>query len=127
MLHPLFRTNVRSLSAFLLLFFASIPTSAQVTTGSPPFSSLTGGPDVINLGNNNVHWAVPVLHKPGRGTDFSYDLAYDSSVWYPVTSGSTTTWTPNRLRWVSSTSLGGGSVTYKTTTKTCRFFQETRW
>jgi RHS repeat-associated protein len=31
--------------------------------------------------------------------DFDYDLTYDSSVWYPVTSGSTTSWQPVSARW----------------------------
>lgn len=68
--------------------------SAQVTTGTPPFGSFGGGPDVINLANLNSHITVPILHKPGRGMDFNYDLVYDSSLWYPVTSGSTVTWNP---------------------------------
>ena len=63
-------------------------------TGTPPFGSFGGGPDVINLANLNSHITVPVLHKPGRGMNFTYDLSYDSSVWYAVTSGSTTSWQP---------------------------------
>src|SRR6266581_6270843 len=66
--------------------------SAQVATGTPPFGSFGGGPDVINLANLNSHIAIPVIHKAGRGTNFTYDLSYDSSVWYPVGSGSTTSW-----------------------------------
>jgi hypothetical protein len=67
--------------------------TTQVSTGTPPFSSLGGGPfDVVNLGNLNVHFSIPVLHKAGRGMPFTYDLSYDSSIWTPVTSGGTTTW-----------------------------------
>jgi hypothetical protein len=82
--------------AFLLIVVAlgAEAASAQVATGTPPFGSFGGGPDVINLANLNSHISVPVLHKAGRGTNFTYDLSYDSSVWYPVTSGSTTSWQP---------------------------------
>lgn len=94
--------------AFLL---AALPASAQTppATGTPPFGSFAGGPDIINLANLNSHLCVPVLHKPGRGTDFNYDLCYDSSVWYPVTSGSTTTWQPTSASngWTSSLQYGG--------------------
>jgi len=41
---------------------------AQVSTGAPPFSSVGGGPfDTVNLGNLNVHFSIPVMHKAGRG------------------------------------------------------------
>jgi RHS repeat-associated protein len=68
--------------------------SAQVATGTPPFGSFGGGPEVINLANLNAHWTVPILHKPGRGINFTYDLSYDSSVWYPVGSSGQQSWQP---------------------------------
>src|ERR1041384_1854178 len=51
-------------------------------TGTPPFGSFGGRPDVINLANLNAHLSIPILHKAGRGLNFVYDLTYDSSVWY---------------------------------------------
>src|SRR2546422_5232119 len=83
-------------SLFLIIYLLALTenSSAQVPTGTPPFGSFGGGPDVINLANLNSHITIPVLHKPGRGTNFNYDMSYDSSVWYPVTSGGTTTWQP---------------------------------
>ena len=76
------------------LFLGSIA-SAQVSTGTPPFSSIGGGPfDTVNLGNLNVHFAIPVLHKAGRGMPFTYDVSYDSSIWTPVTSSGNTQWQP---------------------------------
>src|SRR5437016_4144659 len=66
----------------------------QVDTGTPPYQSFGGGPDVINLGNLNVHYSIPVFSRAGRGTPFSYALAYDSSVWVP---GSV--WTPASSTW----------------------------
>src|SRR6266571_4882642 len=81
--------------ALVLLALVAPSASAQLPAiGTPPFGSFGGGPDVINLGNLNVHITIPVRHKPGRGTDFARDLTYDSSVWVPVTSGSTTSWQP---------------------------------
>jgi RHS repeat-associated protein len=82
----------------LAVIFAVAGASGQVSfpaTGTPPFGSFGGGPfDIVNLGNLNTHFAIPVLHKAGRGTPFTYDLSYDTSVWAPVTSSGTTAWTP---------------------------------
>src|SRR6266568_9688036 len=95
-------------------------TSAQVTTGTPPFGSFGGGPDVINLANLNAHITIPVLHKAGRGTNFTYDLSFDSSVWYPVTSGGTTSWQAvGNWGWRGQTEVTTGYVTAKTHTIYC--------
>lgn len=101
----------------IALLFAALPASAQVKTGTPPFGSFGGGPDVINLANLNVHWTIPVLHKPGRGTNFTYDLGYDSSVWNPVTSGSTTSWQPvnSTWGWQGLAAAGSGFISYSMT------------
>src|SRR6266567_733395 len=79
---------------YLIASLLPLPASAQVQTGTPPFGSFSGGPDVINNANVNTHWTFPILHKPGRGTDFSYDVTYDSSVWYPVGASGNQTWQP---------------------------------
>jgi hypothetical protein len=72
-------------ATFVVLLGAAIA-SGQVATGMPPFGTLGGGPfDIVNLGNLNVHFAIPVLNKAGRGAPFSYSLGYDSSIWFPVT------------------------------------------
>jgi hypothetical protein len=77
--------------SLVTLIFAAATASSQVATGTPPFGSFGGGPfDTVNLGNLDVHFAVPIVHKAGRGMPFTYDPTYDSSVWYP--SGGT--WTP---------------------------------
>jgi hypothetical protein len=80
--------------AVCLLLVISFPVAAQVTTGTPPFASSGGGPDVVNLGNLNVHLDVSVLNKAGRGMPFTYDLTYDTSVWVPITSSGVTSWNP---------------------------------
>ncbi len=110
------------LSSFVLLL-AALPAHPQQppTTGTPPFGSFDGGPDVINLGNLNSHIAIPMLHKWGRGTEVAYDLSYDSSVWYKVTSGGTTTWQPVQnwgWRGVTEAATGYTSTT-STWTGTC--------
>jgi hypothetical protein len=77
----------------VMLLLGSLCHAQQNATGRQNFGSFSGGPDIINLGNLNVHLDVPVLHRQGRGIPFIFDLTYDSaSVWTPVTNGSTTTW-----------------------------------
>ena len=91
------------LVALLTLAGTSLAQSGvQTVVGTPQFGSFNGGPDIINLGNLNAHFLIPIRHKPGRGTTFDYDLTYDSSVWYPVSSGGHVSWQP-----VSSSSLSG--------------------
>ncbi len=86
--------------------------SAQVSTGTPPFGSFSsGGPDVINLGNLNAHLDVPVLNKPGRGVPFTYDLTYDTSIWYPVGSSGSQSWVPGGVEswgWAGQTEVAVG-------------------
>jgi RHS repeat-associated protein len=89
-------------ACWLLLLFAigfggvadAQSATPQVARGTPPFGSFAGGPDIVNLGNLNAHYTIPVLSRAGRGSPFSYNLAYDTSVWYPSTSSGTTSWTP---------------------------------
>jgi RHS repeat-associated protein len=69
------------------------PSFGQVPTGTPPFGSFDGGPDVVNEANLNVHLTIPVFHKAGRGLPFFLDLAYDSSVWKPTSIFGTPNWT----------------------------------
>src|SRR5580704_12391343 len=81
----------------------------QNATGTQAFGSFSGGPDTINLGNLDVNLVIPVLQRQGRGIPFVFDLTYDSSlVWLPVTTGSSTTWTPQSgWGWPASTSAVG--------------------
>jgi RHS repeat-associated protein len=99
----------------LFVALAVIPTisSSQVSTGTPPFSSFGGGPfDTVNLGNLNVHFAISVLNKAGRGSPFSYSLGYDSSVWSPATSSGVTSWVPlSNWGWAVNSPALGGSIT----------------
>src|SRR5258708_13795718 len=79
----------------LTVVFAGFSSAQAPATGTPPFSSIAGGPfDAVNLGNLNVHFSVPILHKAGRGIPFNYDVNYESSIYEIVTSGSTKSWKP---------------------------------
>lgn len=97
-----------------MLLVLILPASAQIGTGTPPFSSVSGGPDVIDLANLNSQITIPVVNKAGRGTNFTYNLSYDSSVWMPVIVGGTTAWQPANTSWgwTGVTATGGAFVTY---------------
>ena len=79
------------LCALLLVCVTGV---AQVSTGRPPLGSYSSGPDVINLGNLNMHFEIPIFAKPGRGTPFTYTLSVDNSVWYPTGASGSQTWQP---------------------------------
>jgi len=108
---------LRSLSSLLVLF-ALLPvlTPAQSATGTPPFGSFGGGPDIINLANLNSHITVPMIHKAGRGTNFTYDLSYDSLVWTPL--GATWQPAPN-WGWRAQTEVVTGYALYDSEAETC--------
>jgi RHS repeat-associated protein len=91
------------------------PISGQVATGTPPFGSFAGGPDVINLGNLNVHYTILVIHKPGRGTDFGRDITYDSAVWTPVSGSGSQSWTPSGSYGWTLSPNGQTYITYSVT------------
>ncbi len=73
---------------------AAQTSTPQVARGTAPLGSFGGGPDIINLGNLNAHYTIPVLSRAGRGNPFGFNLGYDTSIWYPSTSSGTTSWTP---------------------------------
>jgi hypothetical protein len=81
----------------VLVLIDCLPSFAQVATGTPPFGSFGGGPDIINLANLNSHLTIPIVQKAGRGTNFTYYLNIDSSVWYPAGTSGSQSWQPNVL------------------------------
>src|SRR5260370_6792839 len=103
---------------FLTVVLLTGVAPAQVATGAPPFGSFGGGPfDTVNLGNLNVHFAIPVLHKAGRGMPFTYDLSYDSSIWTPVVLNGVTQWQPaTNWGWRGVTEAKTGYISYSTST-----------
>jgi len=72
---------MKPLKALVVIAFLTIPTAfAQqvASNGTPAFNSFSGGPDVINDGNLNIHYAVPVFARAGRGIPFSLSLPLDT-------------------------------------------------
>jgi RHS repeat-associated protein len=107
-------------SLLILVLIDCLPSLAQVATGTPAFGSFGGGPDVIDLGNLNVHLAIPVTNKAGRGMPFTYTLTYDSSVWSPSVSAGSGTWTPAlNWGWLGQSAITSGYISYKSVTKPC--------
>jgi RHS repeat-associated protein len=97
---------------FALTLLAAQAASAQVATGFPPFSSLSGGSfETINNANLNVHLSIPVLSKPGRGMPYSYALNYDGSVWTPVSPSGGYVWNPAG-GWTTQSQAETGSYNY---------------
>jgi len=109
--------NLRQTLCALLFVLVVGSVFAQVTTGTPPFGSFGGGPfDVINLGNLNVHFSVPVVHKAGRGLPFNFDLSFDNSIWTP-TGGA---WVPDATwGWRMQTDASSGYAVMTSRTIQC--------
>jgi RHS repeat-associated protein len=120
-----------TISALLVLVTVALGQGPAI--GTPPFGSFSGGPfDVINLGNLNVHFTIPVLHKAGRGMPFAYDLNYDTSFWYPGYANGIQTWQPVNTSYWGWQGLSGGAytnLTYTTTysSGTCGQFGTGTW
>jgi RHS repeat-associated protein len=111
------RIATRSRTSILIALFSFLAvslSSAQVATGTPAFGSFGGGPfDVVNLGNLNTHFSVPILHKAGRGLPFTYDLSYDSSIWTAVGVSGSQSWQPAPgFGWSSTWTGNSGYVLY---------------
>ena len=97
-------------------------------TGTPPFSSASGGPDAIDLGNLNIHFAVPFLSKAGRGLPLSYSMSYDSLLWSPVSSSGQSVWTAmGNYGWRGNTEAAMGYVSYKMTQGICYAENGSKW
>jgi hypothetical protein len=95
---------------------------AQLATGTPPFGSFSGGPDVIDNANLNIMIDVPIRHKAGRGIPFAYDLVYNSLLWNPVSVSGVQTWQPaNSFGWTAQTGALTGFVTSTSTVTTCTY------
>ena len=107
-----------SLIAVLLLVEAGF---SQVATGMPKFGSFAGGEfDTVDLGNLNIHFAIPILHKAGRGMPFNYSLSYDGSTWYPATVSGHLTWQSLfNYGWTAQTAVQTGYISYLITHHNC--------
>ena len=107
--------------AMVFLLVCSASAAGQVATGTPLFGSFSGGPDIVNNADLNVHLQVPIEQKNGF-VPFYYILTYDSSVWYPVGSSGNQSWQPvsGYWGWQTLTPVVTGSVTFNTTQESCR-------
>jgi hypothetical protein len=123
-----FGSQVPSVRILLLItvlctgfFFGGRVAYGQVATGVPPFASLQpSSVDTVNLANLNVTYSFPLLHKAGRGLPFDALLVYNSSVWAPVTSGTSTTWTPTTTStWGWNFFPSTGAVSFSTYGGSC--------
>ena len=111
------------IAGLLVAVSATIPRGAWTQTvpqlGTPPFSSVTGGPDSINLSNLSIHYTVPVFSRPGHGLPFSFNLNFDNVVMSQGLNGS------NQLQWMPFFPFTGGgfgaagAVFWSKTTGTC--------
>lgn len=98
-----------SLAVLFLLSLSTKPATAQVQTGTPKYESFGGGPfDSVNLGDLNVHFSIPVLHKPGRGMPFNFDITYDSTFWQPTSVG----WQPSPTSGFGGNAMDLGALLY---------------
>lgn len=90
-------SSVTKLLFFALVFsIASIVLAqspdTQVGIGTPPFSTMSGGPANINLGDLNSSLIFPIASKPGRGVPVRYALTFNNNaVWVAP---SRTSWSP---------------------------------
>jgi len=95
-----------------------------VLPGTPSFGSFGGGPDIIDLANLNAHISIPIVNKPGRGLNFTFNLGYDTSVWYVAGSTGSLYWYPAYNNgWTGATPSVTGAVTSQvvTTIQSCTF------
>jgi RHS repeat-associated protein len=103
------------------LVLSSCPVAGQVSTGAQPMGSFSSGPDIINLGNLNMHFDLPVFAKPGRGMPFTYALSFDSSLWSPVTVSGVKSWQPAaNWNWRAVTEVATGYISRTRTTVQCQ-------
>jgi YD repeat-containing protein len=119
------------LSALILFVSCSLLVSqtAPAAAGTPAFGTYTSGPDVINVGNLNVHLTIPILNKQGRaGMNFIYNLTYDNSIWQQAGVNGNLSWQP-----VGNWGWGGlyqsSYVTYTMTTSagSCGQYGQYQW
>lgn len=105
----------------LIILIPAASMHGQVATGTYPYGTFDSkGFDVINLGNLNVHFAIPVLNKTGRGIPFYYNLSYDSSVWYPATVSGIKSWVPAQaFGWRGDTEIATGYMSYNYISGVC--------
>lgn len=110
----------RSSICCLLLFtamqcFGQSGTSDDLPSTTPAFSTLTSGPEVINLGSLSMQWNFPIVSKQGRGLPLHLGLSYSAPFWRQTTQG----WQPGNWGWSSPLNIVAGSLTSTLTKSDC--------
>src|SRR5260370_4658390 len=115
---------MKKILAAAIMLLMSLAYAAQVAAGRVPFGSFGGGPfGSVNLSDLNVNFVVPVVDKAGRGIPFAYALSYNSSVWFPSTSGGIRTWQPvQNYGWQAQTDAAYGYIHFHALAEKCRVF-----
>lgn len=91
------KSTLRILFLLCLIAISCGAASAQLqlTTGIPPWGSFARGPiDTLNEGNMNIHLAIPIIDKPGRGTPVDLAITFDSGIWSSGPVRNYGNWTP---------------------------------
>ena len=114
---------IRHVLVLVLLALASSAALADTIpiTGTPPLSSIAGGPfDSIDLANLNVHFSIPVFSRPGIGMPFHYNLSYDGLIWVPDDSTGHLKWTPvSNWGWRDISEASVGYISYQKSMPSC--------
>ncbi len=110
-----------SILCSVLLCSCPLTVAQQPVTGTPPFSSMSGGPfDTVNLANLDVHFSIPVFSRAGKGMPFYFNLTYDGLVWVPVSSSGAVSWVPvSNWGWTAQTNAVTGYISYPITSYSC--------
>jgi hypothetical protein len=112
--------SLRLFEVAFSIFAVTNIASGQDNTGTPPFNSFGGGPDIVNLSNLNANLEVPVIQRNGRGIPFHLTLSFNTYVWYKFHSGTQTSWAPTSSLGRPTSSTPFGSVTRSVvTSNTC--------
>jgi RHS repeat-associated protein len=115
--------TLRKIASLYVFILTASTLWSQVATGNYTYGTFDSkGLDTINVGNLNVHLAIPVLSKAGRGIPFSYNLGYHSSVWMPTGVSGSQIWQPvANWGWAGITEVATGYISYNTSSSVCYY------
>lgn len=97
-----------------------LPFCCLAQTGVPPFASFSQNQfAMINNGNLNGIFTIPIMSSPGRGISLNLNAVYNSQVWTPEANGAgALAWT-NLGGWLLNSPIGEVSYQVGTTTGSC--------
>src|ERR1700730_17919029 len=110
---------MRRYSLSILALFV-LPTCCFAQTGIPPFGSFTKGQfDLVNNGNANVIFSIPIVSSPGRKLDLNFSAVYNSQVWVPQINGAGAMAWAHVGGWLLDNTTGQIQSSYQTTYGAC--------